>query len=109
MALRQRPPRPGRGFPGQSVVAAWPAAVSVLGGWLRHQSRRPGPVGAAAGVAVVVVNRSAKILSEISAEVARATGGEDASAATSAPAKRRVQRRKANPKSTSARRAKPTD
>jgi hypothetical protein len=56
-----------------------------------------------------VVNRSAKILSEISAEVAQATGGEGASAATSAPAKRRVQRRKPNPKSTSARRAKPTD
>ncbi len=106
MALRERPPRPGRGIPGSSLISAWPLAVSVLGGWLRQQSRRSGPVGDAAGVAVVLVNRSASLLSEVTAEVARATAGDDGGAKTTTAPERRTASRKARPKSTAAGRGK---
>lgn len=48
----------------------------MLGGWLRQQALRPGPLGGAAGAAVTVVNRSASLMCEVSAEVARATARE---------------------------------
>lgn len=96
MALREgRSHREGRA-PGGSLAAAWPLAVSVLGGWLRQQSRRPGAVGGAASVAVVVVNRSASLLSEVTAEVAKATSTEKKSARPPHTGKRRTSRSKAS-------------
>jgi hypothetical protein len=89
VAVRQSRSRPGRDTPGSSRPPAWPLAVSVLGGWLRQQSRRPGPIGDAASVAVVVVNRSASLLREVGAEVARATSSEENEASKPAPGKRR--------------------
>ncbi|MGA7172561.1 MAG: hypothetical protein WA809_08260 [Candidatus Dormiibacterota bacterium] len=105
MALRERASHRGRGIPGSSLIAAWPLAVSVMGGWLRQQSRRPGPVGDAAGLAVVVVNRSARLLGEVSAEVVRATGRADEGTRGAAP-KRRAQNRKAGSKSAASKREK---
>ena len=107
MALKERPTRPGRGIPGSSLAAAWPLAVSVLGGWLKQQSRRRGPLGGAAGVAVVVVNRSASLLTEVSSEVARATAREDGGAKAATGPKRGTSSRKARLKSSAARRARP--
>lgn len=106
MALRERGSHRERGIPGGSLIAAWPLAVSVLGGWLRQQARRPGPVGGVAGLAVVVVNRSARLLNEVSAEVARATARADESDKDGGP-KHRSGNRKAGPKSAAARRARP--
>jgi capsular polysaccharide biosynthesis protein len=89
VAVRQRRSRPGGDTPGRSRPAAWPLAVSVLGGWLRRQSRRPGPIGDAASVAVVVVNRSASLLREVGDELARATSSEEQAAPKPVPGKRR--------------------
>ena len=74
---------------------------------MRQQSRRPGPVGDAAGLAVLVVNRSASLLSEVSAEVARATARESGGATAATTRKRRSPRRKERPKAGEEKRAKP--
>ncbi|HEY6537435.1 MAG TPA: hypothetical protein VI138_00135 [Candidatus Dormibacteraeota bacterium] len=76
MAVRDRQEHPSRGRLGYLDRGPWRLAVSVLGGWLRQQSARPGPIGEAASVAALVVNRSAQVVSDVSAEVARATAGE---------------------------------
>lgn len=89
------------------MIPAWPVAVSVLGGWLRGQARRQGPLGDAAQLVAMVVNRSASLLSEVSAEVARATERPEADrAAKPAAPKRRPARRRSTPAS-GAKRAKP--
>ncbi|MGA8207483.1 MAG: hypothetical protein WB867_05615, partial [Candidatus Dormiibacterota bacterium] len=80
--------------------------VSALGSWLRQESRRPGPVGVAAGVAVVVVNRSACLIGEISAEVVRATSDEGAAEARK-PARRRGPGARTRARTTPRRRPKP--
>ncbi|HVC22028.1 MAG TPA: hypothetical protein VNH82_01130 [Candidatus Dormibacteraeota bacterium] len=88
------------------VPPAWPVAVSRAGRWLRQQSRRPGPIGDAAGLAVVLVNRSASRLSEVSAEMARATSAEVTAArhATSGKHRRSSGHKVSRPKSKSAKR-----
>ncbi|MGH7666115.1 MAG: hypothetical protein ACREN1_02210 [Candidatus Dormibacteria bacterium] len=47
--------------------------MSGAGEWLRQQAARRGALGAVAEVATVMVNRTATLVSEASAELARAT------------------------------------
>jgi hypothetical protein len=106
VAVEGRRGSPRRGSHAGSHRLPWPGAVSALGGWLREQSRRPGPVGVAAGVAVVVVNRSACLVGEISAEVIRATSDQGA-AARAKPPRRRAPGPSTRPRATPTRPRKP--
>ncbi len=56
--------------------SSWQDLVAASGGWLGRQSQRPGPAGGAAGVARALVHRSARLLSEVGGELARATAAE---------------------------------
>ncbi|HVC39542.1 MAG TPA: hypothetical protein VNH20_06175 [Candidatus Dormibacteraeota bacterium] len=107
MAVKGRQQRRGGGVPFRVAGSAWPVAVSAVGSWLRQQARREGPVGGAAELTVVVVNRSATLLCELSAEVARATARPDHEADHQGPAKRRSSGSKDRPKSAAPRRSKP--
>ncbi|MGP8248867.1 MAG: hypothetical protein ACLQNU_02865 [Candidatus Dormibacteria bacterium] len=107
MAIEGRPGSPRRASHSGSHV--WPGAVSALGGWLREQSRRPGAVGVAAGVAVAVVNRSARVVAEISAEVMRATSDQSADIARAKPVRRRTPGPRTGTRTTPMRRRKPED
>jgi hypothetical protein len=93
--------RPERGL--GSLGLDWPQMVSAAGSWLRQQSDRGGPVGAAAWVTVTVVNRAAEIGAEVSAEVLRATRPE---ADPDPTVRRRGPRRKEGAKPSSTRRPK---
>ncbi|MGH7611157.1 MAG: hypothetical protein ACREN4_03980 [Candidatus Dormibacteria bacterium] len=54
----------------------WLDMVALSGAWLEQQAHRPGAPGAAAGLARSALHRSARMVSEVGAEVARATAAE---------------------------------